>query len=62
MKEFFNFEGIMLKLEGAIVRKRYDLERPIGVRVHLTGDQEMGMETKSYRGVVRNVRSVRHMI
>jgi len=34
---------------------------PIGIRVHLTGNQEMGMETESYRCEVWNVESVRHI-
>lgn len=29
--------------------------RPIGIRVQFTGDQEIGMEAKSYRGKVGSV-------
>jgi hypothetical protein len=37
------------------------ITRPVGAGVHLTGDQEMGMEAEGYGGVVRNAGPLRHM-
>lgn len=35
--------------------------RPVGIRVHLTGNQEMGMEAEGKIREVRDVGSLRHM-
>jgi len=35
---------------------------PIGIRVHLTGDQEMGMEATGYGRRVWNRGPLRHML
>lgn len=35
---------------------------PVGTGVHLTGDQEMGMDAEGDGGGVRNTRSLRHMM
>lgn len=35
--------------------------RPVGSRVHLTGNQEMGMETEGYGRKVWDVGPLRHM-
>jgi hypothetical protein len=35
---------------------------PIGVRAHLTGNQEMGMKATGYGRRVRNRRPLRHML
>jgi hypothetical protein len=43
-------------------RSRRILQRPIGIRVHLTGNQEMGMEAESNRGGMWCVGSLRHML
>jgi hypothetical protein len=37
------------------------ITRPFGAGVHLTGDQEMGMEAEGYGGVMRNAGPLRHM-
>jgi len=46
--------------------QRWDLkgvgEKPIGIRVHLTGDEEMRVERERNRGGMRNVGSLRHML
>lgn len=38
-----------------------EIRGPVGAGVHLTGDQEMGMEAEGYGGVVRNAGPLRHM-
>ena len=45
------------------VKQNCALQRgPVGIRVHLTGDQEMRMKAKGYRRRVRNVTPLRHML
>lgn len=39
-----------------------ELKRPVGIGVHLTGNQEMGMKAEGYGGIMRNDGSVRHML
>jgi hypothetical protein len=47
---------------GESRERNYKQLLPIGIRVHLTGDQEMGVEGEGYARVVWNARPLRHML
>lgn len=57
-KRFFSFLQRMNELKGSMGGRR----RPIGIRVHLTGNQEMGMEAECDGGEMRDGGTLRHMM
>lgn len=63
MWEIFSRERKRKKEKNYLrITERKLKERPVGTGVHLTGDQEMGMEAEGDRGRVRNAEPLRHML